>query len=127
MRPFVCSEGGLQTVELAWPGTYSRTGAQPVRPRRRTRPAVQAGKFTTKAPGTVPRSTAIQPPSPAPARPRSTGPQDSQYDTRVKFVRELATETLPYALLLVTGGFVLGILLAMDLPAFSLSERMSRH
>lgn len=49
------------------------------------------------------------------------------YDTRVKYVRERITEILRYALLLIMGAFVLGIMLAMYLPVFTLIERMSRH
>lgn len=49
------------------------------------------------------------------------------YDTRVKYVRERITEVLRYVLLLVMGGFVLSLMLAMYLPLFTLIERMSRH
>jgi type IV pilus assembly protein PilC len=46
------------------------------------------------------------------------------YETTVRYRRERLLAILRYSLLLVMGGFVLFIMLAMYLPVFTLIDRM---
>jgi type IV pilus assembly protein PilC len=48
------------------------------------------------------------------------------FETRVRNLQERLMQTLRYGLLLLMGGFVMCLLLAMYLPMFSLIEQMRR-
>ena len=48
------------------------------------------------------------------------------YETQVRFARERLLMLLRPALVVVMGAFVLGIMLAMYLPVFSLIEQLKR-
>jgi type IV pilus assembly protein PilC len=48
------------------------------------------------------------------------------FETRVRFQRERFVEVCRYGLLILMGGFVLGLMLAMYLPIFTLIEKMQR-
>ena len=48
------------------------------------------------------------------------------YETTVRYRRERMLTVLRYGLLVVMGGFVLFVMLAMYLPVFSLIDQMRR-